>query len=233
MENKKITIAIDGYSACGKSTLAKELARELDYTFIDSGAMYRGVTLYALRTECVSPTHLNKEKLIHALNDIQLEFRKVDHERHLFLNNEDVELEIRKKPVSDFVSLVAAIKDVREFLVSQQREMGKNGGIVMDGRDIGTVVFPNAELKLFITASIEIRVHRRLLELQSKGIDSTADEVKDNLTQRDYIDSTRAESPLRQADDAIVIDNSQLTRSEQLTLALKLVNEKLNSPIRT
>lgn len=232
MGNHKITIAIDGYSACGKSTLARELATKLDYTFIDSGAMYRGVTLFALRNNLINGDSINKKKLIELLPSVALSFKKVgDTFRHLHLNNEDVEQEIRNKPVSDHVSPIAAIKEVRKFLVDQQQKMGRLGGIVMDGRDIGTVVFPNAELKLFVTASIDIRVKRRLDELKSKGIESTASEVKDNLTQRDYIDSTRTESPLRKADDAIEIDNSDLTRKEQLDLALHLAQERLNSLI--
>ncbi len=234
MGNHKITIAIDGYSACGKSTLARELATRLDYTFIDSGAMYRGVTLFALRNNIIQGEAIDQKKLIELLPSISISFKKVgDTFRHLHLNNEDVEQEIRNKPVSDHVSPIAEIKEVRKFLVDQQQKMGRLGGIVMDGRDIGTVVFPNAELKIFVTANIEVRVQRRLDELKSKGIDSNANEVRDNLTQRDYIDSTRAESPLRKADDAVEIDNSDLTREQQLNLALELAQERLNSLIKS
>lgn len=234
MSANKITIAIDGFSACGKSTLARELAKKLDYTFIDSGAMYRGVTLYAIRNQCISGNEINKDALIVDLPKINLKFkRNSDGTRHLFLNGEDVEAEIRNKPVSDHVSPIAAIKEVRALLVAQQQEMGKSGGIVMDGRDIGTVVFPEAELKLFITASIEVRVQRRLNELKERGIQANAQEVRDNLTQRDYIDSTRAESPLKQAADAIVIDNSTLTKDEQLQLALGLVNQRLKNLVES
>lgn len=234
MSNNKITIAIDGFSACGKSTLARELAKKLDYTFIDSGAMYRGVTLYAIRRGFISKDNIKQDEIVTALGEIKLKFkRNEDGTRHLFLNGEDVEAEIRNKPVSDLVSPVSAIKEVRSFLVAQQQEMGKNGGIVMDGRDIGTVVFPQAELKLFITASIGIRVDRRLKELQERGIQANAQEVRDNLTQRDYIDSTRAESPLKQATDAIVIDNSALSKDEQLQIALNLVNQQLNNLVET
>jgi CMP/dCMP kinase len=235
MAGDKITIAIDGYSACGKSTLARELADQLGYIFIDSGAMYRGVTLYALRNELIFDGSINKEELVKRLSGISLRFVKPEKTSiaRLHLNNEDVEDEIRRKPVSDHVSPVSAIKEVRAFLVDQQQRMGVNGGIVMDGRDIGTVVFPKAELKLFITASIDIRVKRRLLELKEKGIEASEQEVRDNLTQRDYIDSTRAESPLKQAEDAIVINNSALSRAEQLSVALQLATEKINSLIRT
>jgi cytidylate kinase len=235
MTGDKITIAIDGYSACGKSTLARELADQLGYIFIDSGAMYRGVTLYALRNELISDGTINKDQLVKSLSSISLRFVKSEKSSiaRLHLNNEDVEDEIRRKPVSDHVSPVSAIKEVRTFLVDQQQRMGVHGGIVMDGRDIGTVVFPKAELKLFITASIDVRVKRRLLELKEKGIEASEQEVRDNLTQRDYIDSTRAESPLKQAEDAIVIDNSVLSRAEQLSVALELATQKINSLIRT
>lgn len=234
MSSKKITIAIDGFSACGKSTLARELAKKLDYTFIDSGAMYRGVTLYAIQHDYVTTHEILQSKLIDSLPDIKLKFKRNDDgTRHLFLNGKDVESEIRNKPVSDLVSPISAIKEIRTFLVAQQQEMGKNGGIVMDGRDIGTVVFPNAEIKLFITASIEIRVQRRLKELLERGIQADAQEVRDNLTQRDYIDSTRAESPLKKASDAIEIDNSTLTKEQQLDLALSLVNQQISNLLET
>lgn len=234
MSSNKITIAIDGFSACGKSTLARELAKELDYTFIDSGAMYRGVTLFALRNGFASTDGIQQKEIVESLDKIVLKFkRNEDGTRHLYLNGEDVEAEIRNKPVSDLVSPVSAIKEVRSFLVAQQQDMGKKGGIVMDGRDIGTVVFPEAELKLFITANISVRVDRRLKELKERGINSSEQEVRDNLTQRDYIDSTRAESPLKQAEDAIVIDNSSLNKDEQLQIALNLVNQQLSNILET
>ena len=194
----KITIAIDGYSACGKSTLAKALAKALDYSFIDSGAMYRGATLFFYRLGYVSQKHIDREAIENAIKDLKLSF-KIDNAKNcLYLHNENIEHEIRQAHVANIVSKVATIKAVRIALVKQQQRMGENGGIVMDGRDIGSVVFPNAQLKIFVTASLEIRAQRRFTELQEKGIPQSLDEVMSNLTKRDHIDSTREESPLIQ-----------------------------------
>lgn len=222
-------IAIDGFSSCGKSTLARELAKQLHYVFIDSGAMYRGITLYALRNGCINGSELDRGRLIQELDRIQLSFRlnPESQKPELHLNGENVEQEIRTQKVARQVSQVATIKEVRSKLVDQQREMGKNGGVVMDGRDIGSVVFPNAELKLFITAEIETRVQRRYLELMDKGMQVPKDEVRANLLERDRIDSTRKESPLIQTDDALVIDNTNMSRNQQLELALELVEKKI------
>jgi cytidylate kinase len=227
--SKKITIAVDGFSSCGKSTLAKALAKELGYTFIDSGAMYRGIALYCLRNELIADGFLDEAGIGVALNSIELSFHSVDKENQaLLLNGEDVEQEIRSPKVAAIVSKIATLPAVRKKLVDEQRKMGQNGGIVMDGRDIGSVVFPNAELKLFITADPDVRAQRRYDELQSKGIKSTLEEVKKNLLERDHIDSTRTISPLIQTDDAVVIDNSNLNREEQLKLALEYAKERMN-----
>lgn len=234
MENKakqKITIAIDGWSSCGKSTLAKALAKELNYNYVDSGAMYRGIALYALRKNWVSPNHIDTSEIEHHLDDIKLTFIYNPHSKQseLLLNNENVEQEIRTLPVSQVVSKIAAIKKVRSHLVKLQQQMGESGGIVMDGRDIGSVVFPNAELKLFVTADPEIRAQRRFKELSEKGEDVTMIDIKKNLTERDKMDTSRKESPLIQVEDAIVLDNSYLSQEEQLEKALKLVTIKLKN----
>ncbi len=223
---KKITIAIDGFSSCGKSTLAKALAHELNYIFVDSGAMYRAITLYFLRE------HIdwnNKEEVIKALPEISLDFlyNAENGKSDMLLNDENVEALIRDMLVSENVSEVAAIKEVREFGVAQQQKMGEKKGIVMDGRDIGTTVFPDAELKIFVTADPAVRVQRRFKELYEKNKDITLEEVQTNLEMRDYIDSNREFSPLRKADDALVLDNSNLTREEQLQIALKWSKEKI------
>lgn len=224
MKNKKLTIAIDGFSSCGKSTLAKALAEKLDYVFIDTGAMYRAVTLFAIRNGFVNEHGIATDDLLEALPTIDIDFELNSDSRkpHLILNGRDVETEIRSTKVASHVSKVAAIKAVREKLVAQQRALGKKGGVVMDGRDIGSVVFPNAELKLFLTAQPAIRAQRRFQELQDKGITVTLEEVVHNLEERDRIDSTRAESPLIQTDDAVVVDNSNLTPDEQLDLCYQL-----------
>lgn len=224
----KIIIAIDGFSSCGKSTLAKELAEQLHYTFIDSGAMYRAITLYFLR-ENVPFTNLEEVKK--ALKNIELHFElnKESKRSEIYLNGENVALSIRDMIVAEKVSEVAAIKEVRVFAVSQQQAMGKRRGIVMDGRDIGTVVFPDAELKIFMTADPEIRVKRRFQELQVTNPAITLEEVKHNLELRDYIDSNREESPLRKAEDARILDNSDLSRDEQLKKALRWVEEAMVS----
>lgn len=225
MGTTNITIAIDGFSSCGKSTLAKDLAKSLGYIFIDSGAMYRAVALFAMNENFISDNKINQEALIDSLINIDLyfELNSNTNSPEIVLNGINAEAEIRTPRVASIVSKVAAIKEVREKLVFEQRKMGAQGGIVMDGRDIASVVFPNAELKLFITASTEIRVERRYKELIAKGIETTKEEVKFNLQERDLIDSTREESPLIQTDDAIVIDNTALTREEQLEKALNLV----------
>lgn len=216
----KINIAIDGFSSCGKSTLAKQLAKEIGYVYVDSGAMYRAVTLYSMRNDFFTDLDLNHDKLIGALEKIavRLEYNPQTELQVTYLNNENVEEEIRKMPVSQRVSQVAVIKEVRERMVFLQQEMAKSKGVVMDGRDIGTVVLPEAELKIFMTASPEVRAQRRLDELEAKGEKVSFTEVIENLQHRDHIDQTRDESPLRQADDARVLDNSDLTRKEQLTL---------------
>jgi len=222
---KKIIIAIDGYSSCGKSTLARELARVLHYIYIDTGAMYRAVTLYFINHNI---DFKNEEEVTNALNNISIDFRKIKSEIHTFLNSQDVETSIRSMQVSELVSEVSAISSVRSFLVQQQQAMEQQKGIVMDGRDIGTVVFPSAELKIFLTASPEIRATRRKKEYEQKGIDISLEEVKNNLAHRDHIDSTREDSPLRQAADAILLDNSYLTKEEQLKFVLDLMSEKFN-----
>lgn len=224
----KIVIAIDGYSSCGKSTLAKQLANALNYVFVDSGAMYRAITLYFLRNKI---DNNNPQAVQQALQNISLTFKfnATKESSDMYLNNENVEDLIREMQVSQNVSTVSTLKDVREFAVAQQQQMGKAKGVVMDGRDIGTAVFPDAELKIFVTATIDIRVERRLKEMMEKNINTTKEEVKKNLEERDFIDSTRAISPLKKADDAIVLDNSFLTREEQLTIALQWANEKINS----
>ena len=216
IHTRKITIAIDGFSSCGKSTLAQDLAKKLDYIYIDSGAMYRAVTLYIIRREI----SLDDEAAVkNAMVDISIGFSKVDGLLHTTLNGEDVEHEIRTLRVSHMVSPVAALSNVRRVLVNQQREFGLKGGVVMDGRDIGTVVFPNAELKLFVTASLEERIRRRSAQLRECGMEVTEEEVARSITERDRIDTTREDSPLMQADSAIVLDNTDLTREDQLELA--------------
>lgn len=224
---RKIIITIDGFSACGKSTIAQQLAKELNYIFIDSGAMYRAITLYFLRN------HIdwnNKIEVTEALKDIDLEFvyNENTHHSDMYLNGEDVETLIRDMLVSENVSNVATIKEVREFGVEQQRKMGQKKGIVMDGRDIGTTVFPHAELKIFLTADTAIRVERRYKELFEKDPNITLEDVKNNLAMRDYIDSNREISPLRKAHDALELDNSNLSQKEQLKIALKWAKEKID-----
>ena len=224
MIKKQITIAIDGYSACGKSTLAKDLAKKLSFIFIDSGAMYRGVALYCLQNNLFDDDSNPKQvDVIQALKNITLSFQLINDNNCLLLNGKNVEELIRGGEVAAVVSKVARIKEVRMKLVMEQQKMGENGGIVMDGRDIGSVVFPFAELKLFITASKEIRAQRRFLELKSKGIESKINEISSNLAERDLMDSSRKESPLIQVADAIVLDNSKLTREKQLDFVLDLV----------
>ncbi|MFN5376662.1 MAG: (d)CMP kinase [Chitinophagaceae bacterium] len=223
---KKIVIAIDGWSSCGKSTMARQLARKLNYIFIDSGAMYRAITLYFLRNEVDTD---DEAQIENALLNINLSFQlnPVNGNNEIWLNGENVDALIREIKVAEKVSEVAALRQVREFAVAQQRSIGQAKGIVMDGRDIGSVVFPDAELKIFMTADPEIRVQRRLKELQVKNPDITIDEVRANLASRDHIDSTRAISPLRKPEDALVLDNSFLSPEQQLELALQWSNEKI------
>lgn len=226
MAKQKIIIAIDGYSACGKSTIAKALAKKLDYHYIDSGAMYRAITLYFLR-ENVNLQDI--ESVNAALESIKLSFDNNERtgESEIMLNEENVSRAVRDMLVAEKVSEVAAIKEVRQAAVAQQQRLGKKRGIVMDGRDIGTVVFPDAELKLFMNADPAIRVKRRFEEQYEKEPTTTIEEVRTNLELRDYIDSNREESPLRKADDAVLLDNSNLSREEQLVKVIGLVNEIL------
>lgn len=223
---KKIIITIDGWSSCGKSTLAKQLAKELGYVYVDSGAMYRAITLYFLRNNV---DLAEKKEVKAALKDINLEFvfNPKSNNSEIYLNDENVEYLIRDMLVAEKVSDVAAIKEVREFAVAQQQKMGDKKGIVMDGRDIGTVVFPKAELKIFMTADNSIRVQRRFKELYEKNPNITIEEVKNNLEMRDYIDSHREVSPLRKAKDAVELDNTNLTEKEQYQKALALVKKKI------
>ena len=225
---KKIIIAIDGWSSCGKSTLAKELAKELGYLYVDSGAMYRAITLYFLRNHI---DWTDKTEVKKALKEISLEFiyNEKSQQSEMHLNDENVEYVIRDLVVAEKVSDVAAIKEVRKFAVEQQQMMGKKKGVIMDGRDIGTVVFPKAELKIFLTADNAVRVERRFKELFEKNPNITIDEVKANLEMRDYIDSNREESPLRKAEDAILLDNTNLTAKETQQKVLKLIKKIIGS----
>lgn len=229
--SKKIIIAIDGFSSCGKSTIAKDLARKIGYRYVDTGAMYRAVTLFFLHNQ-IEFHHL--DLVSEALKDITINFRIDENTQSqiTMMNGEDVEDEIRVNPrVASAVSDVSSISEVRRFLVKQQQAMGSQKGIVMDGRDIGTVVFPDAELKLFITADPNIRAQRRLDELKEKGQNTTFEEVLANLAKRDHIDSNRADSPLRKADDAVEIDNSYIDKEEQLNLIIKLVKERMGTSV--
>ena len=222
---KNLVIAIDGYSSCGKSTLAKALAKKLGFIYIDSGAMYRAVTLYFLRN------HINVNDpaaITDALQHIELNFHSRDYQSHITLNGEEVSEEIRQMPVSEYVSEVSANKLIRKEMVRQQQRMGKSKNIVMDGRDIGTTVFEDAQVKFFMTADPKIRAERRFKELQSKGdTETTLEDVFENLAHRDYADTTRAESPLTRAEDAIILDNTELTEAEQLNFALDMVHQHL------
>lgn len=224
MNKKKIIIAIDGHSSCGKSTLAKDLSKKLNYAYIDTGAMYRAVTLYFIQNNIA----LDQADAIElALKTIKIHFENINGQNKTFLNGKDVEDEIRKMYVSKLVSPVATISTVRRAMVWQQQEMSKTKGVILDGRDIGTVVFPNAELKLFVTAAIKTRAARRFAELQEKQIVGSLEDIKANLAERDHIDSNRADSPLKQAKDAILIDNTNLNREEQLAMVLALVEERI------
>ncbi|MBQ3698320.1 MAG: (d)CMP kinase [Prevotella sp.] len=226
---KKITIAIDGHSSCGKSTMAKDLAREVGYVYVDTGAMYRSVTLYALRNGLFTADGIDEAGLRQQLPDIHIsfQFNAKTGRPDTYLNGELVEQDIRTMEVSSHVSPIATLGFVREAMVAQQQEMGRGGGVVMDGRDIGTVVFPHAELKIFVTASAEVRAQRRYDELKGKGMEADYDEILKNVQERDYIDSHREVSPLRKADDAIELDNSHLTIAEQKQWLMDRFNETL------
>jgi cytidylate kinase len=228
---KKITIAIDGFSSTGKSTLAKQLAKQLGYVYVDTGAMYRAVALFAMQNNLIGIDFLDKEKLVNSLPSIQLNF-KFNPDlgfAEMYLNGVNVEKEIRTIEVSNFVSRIAEISEVRAKLVEQQQEMGKEKGIVMDGRDIGTVVFPDAELKIFMTAGADTRAQRRFDELQEKGDSVTYEEVLKNVMERDYVDTHREDSPLVMADDAIEVDNSYLNRKEQFDVVLELITDVIEN----
>ncbi|MCQ2193224.1 MAG: (d)CMP kinase [Paludibacteraceae bacterium] len=224
---KTITVAIDGYSSCGKSTVAKDLAREVGYVYVDSGAMYRCVTLFCQQKNLINDGKVEEVKLRSLLPQIKIEFRKnAEGKADTYLNGENVESEIRSLKVSSQVSIVAALPFVREAMVALQQEMGKAKGVVMDGRDIGTTVFPDAELKIFMTADPEVRAQRRFLELKEKGQEEPFEAILENVKQRDYIDEHREVSPLRKADDAVVLDNGHITREEQKDIILKLFKER-------
>ena len=224
---KKITIAIDGHSSCGKSTMAKDLAREVGYVYVDTGAMYRSVTLFALRNGLFTADGIDEETLRQRMPEIKISFKfNAETGRpDTYLNGELVEQEIRTMEVSNHVSPIATLGFVREAMVAQQQQMGKDKGVVMDGRDIGTVVFPDAELKVFVTASAEVRAQRRYDELKGKGMEADYDEILKNVQERDYIDSHREVSPLKKADDAIELDNSNMTIAEQKQWLLDRFNE--------
>lgn len=225
---KRITIAIDGYSSSGKSSMARQLAQTIGYRYIDSGAMYRAVTLYAMRHGFIATDGtLDINGLISSLPSVKIDFGIKDGKQYTLLNGENVEEEIRSMPVSNNVSSVAAIPAIRSYLVAQQQAFGLDKGIVMDGRDIGTTVFPDAELKLFVTASAETRAQRRVKELESKGQRVNYEEVLANVVHRDHVDETRKESPLRRADDAVLLDNSNLSVSEQNAILLTLFNDRI------
>ncbi len=226
-DNNKIVIAIDGHSSCGKSTVAKQLAKRLGYIYLDSGAMYRAVTLFALHNQLAGGGKVDEQALIDRLEEIKIEFRfnETTKQNDTYLNGENVEDEIRQLPVANHVSPVATIREVRQAMVRQQQAMGKYKGIVMDGRDIGTVVFPDAELKIFMTANPEVRAQRRYDELTEKGKQVSFNEILKNVQDRDRIDSGRKESPLKQADDALILDNSTISREEQLKWVIEKVKE--------
>lgn len=228
---KKIVIAIDGHSSCGKSTMAKQLAREVGYIFVDSGAMYRAVTLFALREGLINAEGaILEEELRRRMPEVKVSFR-LDPETRLprtLLNGEDVEDAIRSLEVSNHVSPIAALGFVREAMTALQQQMGEEKGIVMDGRDIGTAVFPNAELKIFVTASAEVRAQRRFDELQAKGMPASLEDILRNVQERDFIDSNREINPLRQAEDALVLDNSNLTREEQSAWLMERFKEAVS-----
>lgn len=224
--NNKIIVAVDGYSSCGKSTIAKALAKHAGYTYVDTGAMYRAVALYVQRNKPTPLKGKEHEAIASLLENVHIDFIQTPEGQHVTLNGEDVEAYIRTLEIGNLASQISTIKEVRAFLVAQQQAMGNAKGIVMDGRDIGTVVFPHAELKLFLTASPEVRAERRFKELQAKGENPVFDEVLRDTNDRDYRDTHRAESPLRQADDAVVVDNSHMTREEQMQHIIHLFRER-------
>ena len=226
----KIIVAIDGYSSCGKSTIAKALAKYAGYTYVDTGAMYRAVALYAQRLGIANPES-GYTDLLAQLKNIHIDFIQTPEGQHVTLNGEDVESYIRTLEIGNLASQISTIKEVRAFLVAQQQAMGEKKGIVMDGRDIGTVVFPHAELKLFLTASPEVRAERRFKELQAKGENPVWEEVLADVNDRDYRDTHRAESPLRQADDAVVVDNSHMTREEQMEYIIEVFRGRSQSEL--
>jgi cytidylate kinase len=227
---KRLIIAIDGYSSCGKSTFARSIAKELNYIFIDSGAMYRAVTLYCMRRNYISINGLNTPAILSELKDIQIDFiyNPVINEHETFLNSENVEKEIRSMEVTSFVSRISQIPEVRTRMVELQRQIGSSKGIVMDGRDIGTVVFPDADIKIFMTASVDIRARRRHTELKNKGINIDFEEIKRTIIARDIADENRDISPLRRADDAIILDNSRMTVDEQMLWIKNIIDNKIN-----
>ena len=226
----KIIVAIDGYSSCGKSTIAKALAKYAGYTYVDTGAMYRAVALYAQRIGIANPESRYTD-LLAQLDNIHIDFIQAPDGQHVTLNGEDVEASIRTLEIGNLASQISTIKEVRAFLVAQQQAMGEKKGIVMDGRDIGTVVFPNAELKLFLTASPEVRAERRFKELQAKGENPVWEDVLADVNDRDYRDTHRAESPLRQAEDAVVVDNSQMSREEQMEYIIEVFRGRSQSEL--
>ena len=237
---KDIIVAIDGYSSCGKSTIAKALAQYAGYTYVDTGAMYRATALYVSRqlADCTTRTtndscvgEMNVSSIVEMLKNIQIGFTQTPSGQHVTLNGEDIESQIRTLEIGNLASQISTIKEVRAFLVAQQQAMGEKKRIVMDGRDIGTVVFPNAELKLFLTASPEVRAERRFKELQAKGGNPIYEEVLRDTNDRDYRDTHRAESPLRQAEDAVVVDNSEMTREEQMEHIIEVFRGRLQSEL--
>jgi cytidylate kinase len=224
---KKINIAIDGFSSCGKSTMAKDIAKELKYLYLDTGAMYRTVTLYAIRNKIISKTHFDKKTLINELNNIEISFKynSKDLKSDIFLNGENVENQIRSLEVSNLVSEISQLPEVRKKMVKQQQQIAKNKGVVMDGRDIGTVVLTDAELKIFMIADAKVRAERRYKELVEKGDNVSLEDIIENINKRDYLDQNRKESPLKQAQDAVVLDNTHVTQEEQFQVVLGLVNK--------
>jgi cytidylate kinase len=224
----KINIAIDGHSSCGKSTIAKALSKKLSYIYVDSGAMYRAVTLYALQHKLIRASQLDEAELLRSLFEIKIHFEMINGVQRTYLNGVDVENEIRSPEVSNHVSQVAKISEVRAFLVKQQKKMGKEKGVVMDGRDIGTVVFPGAEVKFFVTANVDVRAQRRFDEMNSKGFSNVSlADIKRNLEERDFVDSHREVSPLIRASDAILLDTSYLSQEEQFHFAYDIVRKEI------
>ena len=226
---RKINVAIDGHSSCGKSTIAKALAKKLNYFYVDSGAMYRSLTHFALQHKLIEYDKVKELELLKSLPEIKIHFEKVDGKQHAFLNDVDIEFDIRSPEVSNYVSQVAKIPEVRSFLVKQQKKIGVDKGVVMDGRDIGTVVFPGAELKFFVTARVEVRAQRRYDEMLAKGYTNISmEDIKSNIEERDFVDSHRVVSPLIQANDAILIDTSDLSPEEQLEIVFKRAEKVIN-----